>query len=328
VVKDERTPPRIQKLLAEVAPIKKFGEANGLKPTSNYRDYVKLDRGAAVYVVSAAERLQFKSKEWHFVIVGSFPYLGWFDLDAARSFATELKSENLDVDVRGARAYSTLGWFPDAILSTMLPEGDEALADLINVVIHESVHATVYIKGQAYFNESIASFVADHLTERYLDLRPASTRATPEELSAGAETLKASMEPETVSKASRERIAYLKSEEDGKKRQARLHQAYEQLAALYASSKADTQKLEEKAKILAALKEELGFKREINNATLIQYKTYSSGQSDFEALWRACGGDGKRFLKAASTLSPQSFKRPQQEDLSTVLGPLAANHCI
>src|SRR4029078_3952588 len=126
------------------------------------------DRPAAVWVVSACEQLRFRSKEWHFPIVGSFPYLGWFDLEQAKAFADELRAESWDVDVRGAHAYSTLGWFRDAVLSTMIPEGKEALGELVNVVLHESVHATVYIEGQAFFNESIASFIADRLTDHYL----------------------------------------------------------------------------------------------------------------------------------------------------------------
>ena len=80
MIKDPRTPPRIAKLLGEVAEVKKFGETEGLKPTTNYQDYVKLDRGAAVYVVSAAVALKFVSKEWTFPIVGAFPYLGLVQL--------------------------------------------------------------------------------------------------------------------------------------------------------------------------------------------------------------------------------------------------------
>jgi predicted aminopeptidase len=327
VVRDERTPPRIRKLLSEIGAIKAYGEAHGLKPTGNYTEYVKLDRPAPIWVVSASEALQFKSKVWHFFVVGDFPYLGWFDLAQAKDFAQELKAEGLDVDVRGARAYSTLGYFRDAVLSSMLPEGDEALGDLINVIIHESVHATIYIKGQAYFNESIASFVADHLTETYLDQRPGSTAAPAAELVEAAPTLKASMEPQSVSHASRERIAYLKAEQEGVERQKRLHDAYEQLAKLYASSKSDAQKLEEKAKFLEKLKQDLGFHREINNATLIQYKTYNTGTPEFEALWKSCGGDGHRFMLAVQVLTSDSFKKPQQEDLSSVLLPLVAANC-
>ena len=50
-------------------------------------------------------------------------------------------------------------------------EGDEALGELVNVVLHESVHATVHLPASPTFNESLASFVADRLTLEYLELR-------------------------------------------------------------------------------------------------------------------------------------------------------------
>ncbi|MBI2712508.1 MAG: aminopeptidase, partial [Bdellovibrio sp.] len=144
VLQDERTPLRVRNLLKEIDPVKSFGEAQGLRPTHNYTEYVKLDRDAAVWVVSACEKLKFESKEWNFPIAGAFPYLGWFDLQTAQEFAEELRKEGWDVDLRGAQAYSTLGWFRDSVLSTMIPPGEGALSSLVNVVLHESVHATLY----------------------------------------------------------------------------------------------------------------------------------------------------------------------------------------
>jgi predicted aminopeptidase len=297
VVKDARTPTRIKELLLEVAPVKKFGEERGIKPTPNYTEYVRLDRAAAVWVVSACEPLEFKSREWKFPIVGSFPYLGWFDLEGAKEYAKAMSDEGLDADVRGAAAYSTLGWFRDAILSTMLPDGQEALGELVDVVIHESVHATAYVSGQAYFNESLASFVAEKLTTQYLAPRPDALRA------------------------------YVEGNAKGEGRRKRLHDTYGQLKELYASARSKEEKVAEKKRILEALKSELGFRREINNATLIQYKTYHTGAPEFERLWSSCGGDSARFMKSVGTLKPESFPKGQQEDLAPVLGPLIQAGC-
>jgi predicted aminopeptidase len=301
VLKDEKTPPRIRGLLTEITAIKKFGEANGLKPTQNYTDYVKLDRNAAVYVVSACESLKFKSKEWNFPFVGSFPYLGWFDRDNAKEYATELEKEGWDVDLRGARAYSTLGWFRDAVLSPMIPDGPEALGDLVNVVIHESVHATLYINGQAYFNESIASFVADHLTLVYLD-RIRGVRSP-------------------------EKLAYVEGEQQGREIEKNLHVAYQALADLYVSPKSDAEKLEAKLKILTDLKEKTHFRRPINNATLIQFKTYRTGREDFEELFQMCGSSWPKLLATLKTLRPESFVQPQLDEFKSVLDPLVKQGC-
>lgn len=301
MIRDERTPPRVTRLLTQITDIKKYGEEQGLKPTSNYQDYVKLDRPAAIWVVSACEPLRFEAKEWGFPIVGSFPYLGWFDLKDAQSYAEDLRKDGLDVDVRGAAAYSTLGWFRDAVLSTMISEGDDAMGELVDVVLHESVHATYYVKNQSYLNESVARFAGEKLAESYLEKR--------------------------FGKDSIEVKAYRDGLKQGERRERELHEAYVKLEKLYASSKSDAEKLEEKAKILAKLKTDLGFQREINNATLIQFKTYGASLEEFGAVFRACGSQWSRFWGAMRTLKPESFSEPQQENLSPVLLGLARAGC-
>ncbi|MBC7691706.1 MAG: aminopeptidase [Methylotenera sp.] len=301
VLKDETVSPRIRRLLAQIPDIKKFGEGLGLKATKNYTDFVQLKRPAAVYVVSACAPLKFESREWRFPIVGSFPYLGWFDLANAKNYAQTLRQENLDVDVRGARAYSTLGWFRDSVLSSMIPEGEEALGELVDVVIHESVHATLYVNGQAYFNESLASFVAEKLAPQYLQGKGSETAA--------------------------EVKAYLDAQADFQKRERLFHDAYLKLAALYASGRGDAEKSREKAVILEELKKQVGATREINNATLIQFKTYGGGRAEFDALLKSCGSDWRRFMQALSRIHRESFSKPQQEDLSPVILPLAREGC-
>jgi predicted aminopeptidase len=293
VLRDEKTPPRIRRLLAEITAVKTFGEKNGLKPTSNYQDYVQLDRPSVVWAVSACKPLEFKSQEWHFPIVGSFPYLGWFHHENAKNFAQSLRAEGWDVDVRGVGAYSTLGWFRDAVLSTMISEGPDALGDLVNVVLHESVHATVYIAGQSVFNESLASFVADHLTVSYLD--------------------------QFRGPESDEKQSYLKRVERWRQMQARLHAVYLELEKLYAGAEAAPEKLERKKHILSQAQSELHLKADVNNATLVQYKTYSTGGQEFDRLLHACGSDWSRFIAAAKALSGRDFAQSQMQDLNPTL---------
>lgn len=298
VIDDERTPPRIRALLAEIVGVKAFGESYGLKPTSNYQDYVQLDRSAAVYVVSACQELEFKPVQWTFPIVGSFPYLGWFDLKDAKEYGAGLKSKGYDVDVRGARAYSTLGWFRDSVLSSMIPDGQEALGELVNVVIHESLHATLYVNNQSVFNESLASFVADRLAPIYLEAK--------------------------VGKESIEYAEYMKSMEEEERRQLKLHKAYQALDRLYASTKSAEQKREEKARLIGVVRKELGITRELNNASLIQFKTYETSTAEFSAVLQACGGSWPRFLKQVAKVK---FERNQEQSIARPLLQLAREGC-
>lgn len=293
VIESPRTPRRLRALLSQIDRVKQFGEENGLRPTANYQTFVDLHRSAAVYVVSACEPLRFVSKTWSFPVAGDFPYLGWFDKESARDYARDLEAEGWDVDLRGASAFSTLGFFDDPVLSSMIAPGPEALGELVDVVLHESVHATLHLEGEAPFNESLASFVADRLTVRFLEQKKGAF--------------------------SRERLAWTERERLSAEAALDLHLAYEELARLYASPLADEEKRARKAAVLLALQKKLGWRRPITNATLIQHQTYSSGGQGFEKLLATCAGDFRCFLGKLRGLRARSFARPHQEDFDALL---------
>ena len=66
------------------------------------------------------------------------------------------KSEGLDVYTGGVDAYSTLGWFDDSLLSTVVDRSDYQLAGL---VFHELAHQVAFAAGDTSFNESFATAV-------------------------------------------------------------------------------------------------------------------------------------------------------------------------
>lgn len=302
-VADTRVPERTRELLAQVKEIKKFGERHSLRPTGSYHRFVQLDRSAVVWVVTASDPLRFRSRTWWFPIVGRVPYLGWFDRDAAQEFADSLRAEGLDVDIGGADAYSTLGFFDDPVLSTMLGGGDEAIGELAEVVLHESVHATLFINGQVRFNESLAEFAAGKLTRTYLD--------------------------EKYGPNSEQKAAYEDVERRGDERRARMHKAYEALEALYSSNKPVAEKLAEKRRILQRLRREAGYRRPINNATLASFKNYHSGSRDFDDLLAACGGSWARFFSTLARLNQDqsAFKTAKPGELGPVITPLVKAGC-
>lgn len=129
-----------------------------LKSTQNYSTFVQLEGPYVTYIVSAAPKNELKYYTWYFPIVGSVPYKGYFVKDGAVNEAKELKDEGYDVYVRGVSAFSTLGWFKDPVLSSMMSYAEY---DLVNTIIHETVHATLYIKSNANFNERLATYLGD-----------------------------------------------------------------------------------------------------------------------------------------------------------------------
>ncbi|MDR2767753.1 MAG: aminopeptidase [Treponema sp.] len=136
----------------------------GLQKSKNYTRYVSLDRDYLAVVVSACAADSFSTRLWHYPVVGALPYKGFFDPADARKEAARLSADGLDVWVRGVDAFSTLGWFKDPLYSYMREYPVYALADLI---IHELLHATVFIKGQPAFNEQLAEYAGSEGARLY-----------------------------------------------------------------------------------------------------------------------------------------------------------------
>ena len=140
----------------------------GLSMGKNYTRYVKLDRSYLAAVVSASAADSFTRHEWKYPVVGSMPYKGFFNAADARKEREKLEKRGLDVWIRGVDAFSTLGWFRDPLYSYMRDYSPGILADLI---IHESLHATVFIKNQVQFNEELAEFVGSEGARLYVESR-------------------------------------------------------------------------------------------------------------------------------------------------------------
>lgn len=128
----------------------------GLSVGGSYQSLATVESSQIVHIVSAAPRDQLVPYTWWFPVVGRVPYRGYFDAADADAFASDLDREGFDTYVRPAVAFSTLGWFNDPLLSTLLRYDEERLAESI---IHEFLHNTIYVPGQTAFNESFATFV-------------------------------------------------------------------------------------------------------------------------------------------------------------------------
>ncbi|MDP2344970.1 MAG: aminopeptidase [Deltaproteobacteria bacterium] len=129
----------------------------GLDVKQQYKKVVFLDAPAVVYVVSAAPPTELRPYTWSYPWVGALPYRGSFDLAEAEAEADVLERRGFDVSVRLVSTYSLLGVLPDPILSSMLYRREEL--DIVETVIHELAHATVFAPGQGAFNEGLATFV-------------------------------------------------------------------------------------------------------------------------------------------------------------------------
>lgn len=130
----------------------------GLNDSDNYTSMYDQQGKPVLWVVTGCKPYALEAKEWDFPVVGTMPYKGFFiEKDAMRTME-ELEEEGYDAGVRTVGGWSTLGWFNDPILSNML---DRNTGELANLIIHELVHATIFVKDSVDFNENLASFIAE-----------------------------------------------------------------------------------------------------------------------------------------------------------------------
>lgn len=281
--------------LALVQKVKNFSENDlGLKKSSNYTTYVNLDRKFVSYIVQVAEPYELKYHLWKFPIVGSVPYKGYFVESDAKEESEKFSQKGYDTFVRGVRAYSTLGWFKDSVLSSMMDYQDD---DLVNLIIHETTHTTLYIKSSADFNEQLGTFVGNKGTELFYEKIEGKDSPT-------LKLIKQKNEDEAIFSQ------FITTE-------------IQELDSWYKANAGKITK-DEKEKRLSHIQEKfkkLKFKTsqyeyfknlKLNNAILLGYKTYVNDLSKFERLYEK-KKNMKDFIETVKNL--EKSKDPEKDIL-------------
>ncbi len=157
LVSDPAIDPKVAARLRLAQQARRFASQRlGLPDNRSYTGYVELHRPYVVWNVFATPRYAVEAVPQCFPIAGCVAYRGWFSEVAAKADAARLQARGDDVWVGGVPAYSTLGWFADPILSSMLRWDDD---ELDGTIFHELAHQLIYVKGDTAFNESFATFV-------------------------------------------------------------------------------------------------------------------------------------------------------------------------
>lgn len=157
VMQDPATPDSLKQRLQLVAQVREWGVSHmGLQETDNYTTLYDQQGQEILWIVTACKPYTLENKEWRFPFVGTVSYKGYFDYGKLMAEQAALDQEGWDTYVRSVGAWSTLGWFRDPILSNMLFRQE---GDLINTILHELTHATVFVKDSLTFNENLATFM-------------------------------------------------------------------------------------------------------------------------------------------------------------------------
>ena len=229
-------------------------------------------------VVTAAPANKLEALTWWFPIVGSVSYRGYFDPERAKAFAGELAAAGDDTYVRPATLYSTLGWFDDPLPRNLLDWPEE---ELIDVAVHEQVHATVYVASDVTYDESLASFIAHQATLAQLAGRPELAQrardAFADELTYANLVNALANELEAV-------YAESKGADDARARRAPIFERYQK--EVYPAQPWRTQRFA-RFQTLA-----------LNNAWLVGNRDYLGLLPCFERELASLGGDLPAFVKA------------------------------
>jgi predicted aminopeptidase len=253
-----------------------------------YRQITITGRNAVVWNVVATDEFGLEPRRWCFPVAGCVPYLGYYQQAAADKKAAKLAARGLDSAVSGAIAYSTLGWFDDPLLDTLLRQSPPAMAATL---IHELAHQKLYVPGDTTFNESFASFVEREGLRRWLAERGEAEQWVQWQQSEAAYGQFLDLLRETRNALS---ALYASDLPDAELRVAKQEQ-FRQLDSRYRS----------------LVKHEWAgrpyfsswFEPAPNNADLALLGQYSDGLCAFSALLREAGGDLGLFYQRAAALA-------------------------
>lgn len=149
-----------------VQEIKQFAiDSLGVKNSGSYQSVYDQKGKPILWVITATEPFSLEDREWKFPLLGTFSYKGFFDHEKALAEKNKLAEQGLDTGIRTVSAWSTLGFFDDPILSSVLFRSEGQVA---NTIIHELTHGTIFIKDSLRLNENIATFIGNKGAEAFL----------------------------------------------------------------------------------------------------------------------------------------------------------------
>ncbi|MFW5784691.1 MAG: aminopeptidase [Chitinispirillaceae bacterium] len=304
MLKKEDLSPDLREFLLLVKEVRSFAmDTIGLKRNKNYLKYVRVDRDYMVDVVVASRPDTFDMYKWWFPFFGKFPYKGYFDKDDAEKEAQKLHRKGYEVVVRKADAFSTLGFFSDPVYSFMIDYGVFSLASLI---IHEQMHATLFVKNEIELNEEMATFVGNQGGLLFLEKK--------------------------FGRDSDQYRAAVLALEDYEAYIDLLRSLYNELKTMYGSGISREQKLERKEEIINQFRSDVASnydslfrtenyrkldRIEINNASLASKMTYNLDMSLFYELYESRGRDLRATVSALKSL--KGVKKEHKKYIRDVL---------
>ncbi len=273
---DEELPEDERNLILLVSEVKAFAVRElGLADNGNYTSYIRTGSTYLADVVSACKDDSFDQYMFEYLLVGRLPYKGFFKHEEAMKEANELASKGYDVLVRKVEAFSTIGILEDPIMSFMKTSSQFRVAE---VIVHEQLHATVFMTDYPQASENFATFVGEEGALEFLKRK--------------------------YGESSDELAKYAALESDSNTFNRLLRELYETLTLVYKGDGSRSEKLELKAKAIERWKADIStnyarlFKTtgygfisdaKIDNAYITTNLNYTRNLELYERLFRKVG---------------------------------------
>jgi predicted aminopeptidase len=293
--------PRVRTLLERALDAREFASRQLLLPDNgSYRLYADIGRPVVLWNIFATPEFSLKPHQWCYFIAGCFAYRGWYERDSAQEEADALRGAGFDVHIGGVPAYSTLGWFDDPVLNTLLTDHET----VSGTIFHELAHQVLFVGGDTAFNESFATFIQQEGMRQYF-------REEPDRLQKLARRQKRDGEFVGLMLGARRRLEQLyKTPMPAAEMRARKAKEIARLREQYAAAK---QRWNGEGAY------DFWLEGDLNNARLMPFGLYHQWVPAFAALYARAPGDWAAFQRAALELS----RAPQPERIAklTALAP-------
>ena len=311
ILTQPETPEPLRHYLSEALQIRAFAHtALKLPDNRSYTYYADLQRSSVLWSIFATPTLSFTPKQWCVPFLGCMNYRGYFSKQDAQQLATELRDQDYDVYVANISAYSTVGWFNDPVLNTML---DSSLTELAAVIFHELAHQQLYIAGDTVFNESFAVAVEELGVTRWL-----LQRGKPEELQQYQVAKQRQDEFKQLILNSRDQLQQIYQRPASRAELLQLKtQAFEQLRQNYAALKQDRWQ--------GYRGYDRWFEKDLNNAKLLSVVTYHDLVPAFHTLFQQQDQDFEKFYQSVAQIAQLPIEQRHQKLRSLKLTQLSEN---
>jgi predicted aminopeptidase len=289
ILDDPATNPELTGQLQLAGQLKIFAQDSlDLPANGSYSSYVEVEGDALVWNVVATEEFSLQAKKWCFPVAGCVPYRGFFKQEKALQSAERYRKKGMDIYVSPSAAYSSLGWFSDPLLSTMLSGTDVRLAAYL---LHELAHQRLYIKDDGLFNEGYASFVEETGLKQWLE---ANQRQ--DDLQQWKHIQNVSTEFNSLIGETRHELTGLYHSDTP---EAGMRERKQEIfgSFLHSLEKLRNEKWQGKRYYQS------WFEEPLNNARLALYDTYEGSHCAFQRLWLETDGDPSAFHRLAEEKS-------------------------